>query len=286
MAGLENDTVSIVICFKNRPVAHALNALKSFEWQTVKPHEVIFVDCGSKPAIRDRLEEVCKQYGAKHLYLPQPTGSPHKTIFGGIPNNIPVKPLYILHETGKARNYGIKRATGKYVTISQTDLVFNPIVVESIIFSHKYYKRGSLIMARIRLLGKKANLDSVKLPENFDALWRGAKIRGGRAVQSVERSWWLKVHGYDERMRYNADLDLERRARMDGLGVAFINGYKNYLRALRREAKILHLWHGKSVIAYKRKNPLFRLLMQRRKIERTETTIIRNPNGWGEEPIW
>ena len=285
-----NDKVSIVICFKNRPVIHAKNFLESLTYQTIKPYEVIFSDCGSKPEIRDALEEVCKQYSAIHLYLPQPTGSPHESIFGGIPKIIPVQPLDILHETGKARNYGVKQATGDIVMISQTDLIFNSYVVEAIVEAHNFYKRKgkrSFIMGRIRLLQKRqVKPEDIKLPDDFEKLWLGSKRRGGRAVQSSQRSWWFEVQGYDERMRYNADLDLEKRARMSKLPVAFINGFKNYLTALKVEPKILHQWHQNSVLVYKRSSPIFHLLMRRRHIERRDNTIVRNKNGWGEPPIW
>ena len=197
--------LSIFNPYRNRDVAPFEHALKYFEMQTVKAHEIYVVDLQSDEPYRSDMEELCKQYPVRYEYLD--LGMPAKAL------DVFLWMTFI--------NYGIRRSRGDYVTQSGIDRIWDVGTVESMLNMFAKYKGKNMVCGtawRIKRLPAFKEYHN-----NFWNLSREGKSKGGYAFISTSKEWWHKVQGVNEELRWYADLAFIRRAKKDGRPINWIN---------------------------------------------------------------
>lgn len=104
--------VSIIIGFKNRDIERVINTLNSFEGQTDKKFELIFVNYGSEEKLTVELEITLSSYSfIKYVY---------------------VESRGLIWNRSHALNIGILRATGDLIVFSDIDLIVPVNFIENI----------------------------------------------------------------------------------------------------------------------------------------------------------
>lgn len=141
----------------------------------------------------------------------------------------------------KARNYGVKLSKGRILTFIDSDVVLNPPwgeTIEKLIGDEKqFFVTGCQYGIR-------------KDPSWIERYWfgsmRSAHINGGNLI--VSRSAFLKIGGFDSRLKTGEDVDFCDKARNSADVDYYVNpgfdcvhlGYpRNLMNFFKRE-----LWHG------------------------------------------
>ena len=99
------------------------------------------------------------------------------------------------------------------------------------------------------------------------------------ACMCLPRAWLFKVRGLDERFRYYGyeDWDLNKRAHLDGLADVGIADW----------TRIYHQWHQPatdlSKLPPEERAQRQKCIDEAWDLFRTETSIVRNPAGWGAD---
>ena len=259
------ETLSIVMPYRDRPLPPFEVALKSLQHQTRKPYEVIIVDVASTEPYRSGMEALCEKYGAIYLYVPL---------------DVPAKAVEV-HLWNTCFNYGVRQATGDLVMYSGLDRVYEENMVECVIEYYNYcvekFGKEAYFAGKVYNLYRTPELSELG---DFDALIEEATWRGGYGYWGASREWVSKVHGLDESIRWYEDIDLTRRAKLDG-GVVVWVSHGRIEEHLGKRSRVLHLAdhptgrraHGGSdVIKVARRGKLGL---------RENKAVVRNDENWG-----
>ena len=165
-----------------------------------------------------------------------------------------------------ALNVGIRATlpSSRWLACTDVDFLFGPDLVETIEIQmrpDRYLKAEPMrLPAGLDLSDPWGDFDSLC----YRATWWGPS-GGPGTLQVAPRSWWFRVHGYDE--RYAAGLggmddDVEFRAQASGLSIG---------RIPFDTGRALHQWHPVSPY----KDALAHLW-------NPKADVVANPDGWGQ----
>lgn len=220
----EAKTFSLVIPFRNRSVDVFEVALKSLEMQTRSVDEVILVDISSSEPFKSNMQALCEKYHVKRYY---------------IPINLPSKVIEV-YLWNTCFNYGIRKATSDFIMYSGMDRVYENNMVQCVLDYYNWnIKQGkeSLVCGKVYNLLRTPKLSELN---NFSALIDKATWRGGYGFWGSSKEWFYKVRGLDETIRWYEDLDLTRRAILDGLNTLWVS-HGSVLQHVGRASRTLHL---------------------------------------------
>ena len=252
--------MSFVFPFYNRPVLTFEFCLESLKRQTVQPDEIIVVDYASDKPDTTEMEKVCSDNDIIYIRLP----------LDDYPRN--TKAVY-LWNTGA--NLGIKKATCEYITYAGIDKIYHEKTVESLFRIHEAGEKSGRLSI---ISGKGININTppreILKSYNFDELEAAGKWRGGYAFHSAKKEWWHKVRGMDETIKWYGDIDLTRRAMLDGLSATWIR--EKALHMADHPAS--HRTYG-SPAALEMQQRAKRWINKNREIANNE--IVRNDEDWG-----
>jgi len=238
------------------------NCMKSIEDQTLQPLEVIVADYGSKEDGHEEIMEALEDFDCSVYYYPDTDG---------------------IWNLSKARNMGIRRSQCENVAAVDADVILEPRVMEVLSKAHASRPR-SLISCFARFLkpdawpGGPTDLD---LPEDFLKLremgfWPSA---GWGTVVSAPRSWFFKVRGFDERMKFwgAEDGDLWKRAGLDGMDRYRINDLEE------ANTGVYHQFHD-DCLSWDQSRLTRKEAAQiawNKTLMAKDYTILRNNDNWG-----
>lgn len=238
------------------------NCLKSIENQTLQPLEIIVTDYGSTEDGHEEIMKVLEPFDCSVYYYPDTDG---------------------IWNLSKARNMGIRRSQCESVVAVDADVILEPRVIEVLSQAHASRPR-SLISCFARFLkpdawpGGPTDLD---FPEGFLKLremtfWPSA---GWGTVVSAPRSWFFKVRGFDEKMRFwgGEDADMWKRAGLDNMDRYRINDLE------QEDTEIYHQFHDDCLSwdqsrLTKEEAAQIRL---NRLLAKKDFTLMRNNDIWG-----
>jgi len=178
-----------------------------------------------------------------------------------------------------ARNMGIRRATGKIVVTVDSDLIFEPNVLSTIVEQHEKLE-NPFVVSTVCNIYENVSLKKIRLPDDY-IKFRNCRQRPGKGgVMSAPRNWWHKVRGFDERMRgWGAeDDDMWARAERDERDLFNIQSLK------LPHIKVYHQWHSIPFLIRTKqmsKEKYKELWRINKSIWKDNKTIIRNDENWG-----
>jgi glycosyltransferase involved in cell wall biosynthesis len=179
---MDDDTrsVSVIVTTKNN---HAtLDAcLRSIAEQTFAPIELIVIDNNSTDDTRD----IARRY------------TPH------VVNRGP--------ERSAQRNYGVAKATGKYVAIIDSDMELEPEVIAACVAAMRQNAGTAGVIIPEESFGQGFWAQCKRLERSFYV-----GVDGIEAARFFKRDVYMDVGGYDETMVSGEDWDLSRRVSEHG----------------------------------------------------------------------
>ena len=255
---IESPIYSVVVPVGNLYGARVRNCLRSLQLQTVGSLEVIVVDYGSTPENHRQLMVTLEPFDC--------------TVF-----RFPTKDAWSM---SLSRNIGLRRAKGEYVATLDADCVLMPIVLKFTLNIHRETPR--LIMMAPYYLDENVEIEYINLPRDYERLRAGNPRYLKRSIggfMSAPRSWWLKVRGFDERMKMYGceDGDLCRRAEIDP-------EIENYVieENCAPDIRFYHQWHPPmrlhKAIGEEAVNRQYEI---NQLIKKSEYSIRRNTGDWG-----
>ena len=169
--------VSVIITTKNEE-KNMKNILESLKNQTFKDFEVVVVDNKSS----DKTKEISKEYGA--------------LVFDKGP------------ERSAQRNYGVSKASGKYVLILDADMILEPDVIDECV---KKFKEDSDL--------KKITIKEIPMGEGFWSKCKRLELEfysknpkaKTHAARFFEKKVFEEFGGYDPELTGPEDWDLPER---------------------------------------------------------------------------
>lgn len=264
---------SVVVPVSNLHGKVVRNCLKGLELQSIKPMEVIVVDYGSTDLNHEKLMETLEPFDCSVYYYPGP----------------------IQWSSTVTRNIGIRRARGEFIGTLDADCILEPRAAEQVMTLLKERQNRMVVQAPCFL--KEYIPGDVELPEAYpimrieksNCMYYG---QGLGAYVNAPKDWWFKVGGHDERFVGWGpnDLDLWKRAGMDGSmeRVKIVRqkpGKKDpdvKYHVLKKGTACYHQWHEggrfRRLVGSERFAEVKELNWL---IHRFETSLVRNPNGWG-----
>jgi glycosyltransferase involved in cell wall biosynthesis len=188
----------------------------------------------------------------------------------------------------RACNIGIRRAEGDTIIKIDADLILEPEALEDTL---QYTKHHVFVIRQPLYLPEELDLSSLRFPRDYNKL-RTLKTHyqlpsyGG--FFAVNRDWWHKIRGYDERYVWYGcnDWDLWQRGLRSGLrriifgkeGLKKMMGITDY----KENSKVYHQWHEKPWKRLKISRDKFDAYKKRnRKIYNEANNILRNTEEWG-----
>lgn len=201
--------LSIIYAHRNRDTERIKLSFESLRKQKLQNFEVVFVDYGSEDALVSKLLEIAANFDFVNIYF--------------------LKVSQLLWNKSKALNYGIKKASGDYVFIADTDLVFHPNTTQlfqKIKANEKFqlFKMGYLDRSESRKLNSEYNFKELK-PARFGDV-------NGMILTSRESL--MKVNGLDEFFHFYGAEDEDLFARLENAGLK---------KEQREESFFYHNWH-------------------------------------------
>jgi len=255
---IESPVYSIVVPVGNLYGARVRNCLRSLQLQTVGNLEVIVVDYGSTPENHRRLMATLKPFNCTVL-------------------RFPTKDVWSM---SISRNIGLRRAKGEYVATLDADCFLTPLVLKFTLNIH--IEKPRLITMAPYYLEENVDTENIVLPRDYEKLRAGDPRYLKRSIggfMSAPRSWWLKVRGFDERMKMYGceDGDLCKRAEMDPEIEIYIveENYESDIRFYHQWHTPMRLYQTVGVEVVKRQYEINRL------IKKNEYSIRRNADDWG-----
>ena len=178
-----DDLVSVIIPFFNRP-EQTLAAIRSALNQTYKEIEIIVVDDASENTIED------------HVVLSDP-----KITF-----------LKHTHNLGAnaARNSGLKKASGYWISFLDSDDTWEPEKLEVMVSALKKDRDFSVAYCGIRKIldGKTESVEEPTLVDDVYGSLLSKNIVGSASVPVISRKVFNNVDGFDEQLTSAQDWDL------------------------------------------------------------------------------
>jgi len=237
------------------------NCMKSLVNQTLQPLEIIVADYGSSEDGHEELMKILEPFDCSVYYYPHTDG---------------------IWNLSKARNMGIRRSQCDFAAVD-ADVILEPRVIEILSKAHASRPR-SLISCFARFLKPDAwpeGPTDLDFPEGFFKLremefWPSA---GWGTVVSVDRSWFFKVRGFDERMKFwgAEDKDLWKRAGLDGMDRYRINDLQE------DDTEIYHQFHDDCLSWDQSKLTKEEAdqIKWNKLLAEKDYTLIRNNDNWG-----
>ena len=217
---MKKPKVSVIITTKNEERVID-NLLKTLKKQTYKPFEIILVDNNST----DKTKEIAKKYT--------------KLVFNKGP------------ERSLQRNFGVKKASGKYVLILDADMELEPEVIEECVAE----------------IESDREIKAVVIPEKSfgEGFWAKCKALerscylGDELIEAArffEKKTFLEFGGYDEKITGPEDWDLPQRIKKKykiGRIKSFIHHNEGKLSLLRTMRK--KYYYAQKFAPYFKKHP-------------------------------
>ena len=265
----EGPIFTVVVPVRNRGGARLRNCIKSISLQSMQPLEIIIADYGSSSEGHADIMETVEPFDCTVYYYPTDK----------------------VWSLALARNIGIRRANGYYVVVVDADLILEHEVVETLLLAHQS-DSNSYISCFIRML-KSSILQEIEfpaprrpgppgpLPDAFAQLkeidfWPSA---GWGGLVSATKSWYFKVRGFDERMKFwgAEDSDLWKRAGLDGMNRLRINDFN------LPDTGVYHQWHDDCLSwdQSKLSKEQQQQITWNKMIRAKDFTVIRNNEKWG-----
>lgn len=255
---IEDAAFTVVVPVRNRAGARLRNCVKSITLQTIQPLEIIIADYGSTTEGHREVMKSVEPFDCSVYYYPTSE----------------------IWSLAIARNMGIRRSSGKHVAVVDADLLLESRVIEALLDAH-LSNPESYISCFIRMLKSEVQPQEVQMPEDFSKLklidfWPSA---GWGGLVSATRSWYFKVRGFDERMKFwgAEDADLWKRAGLDGLDRYRLNELS------QEDTAIYHQFHS-DCLSWDQSKLTKRQADQikwNKMITAKDYTIIRNNERWG-----
>ena len=241
--------ISIVVSTWKLPIQRLYFTLWQLSHQTESPLEIVVINASPDAAMRFEVAETCGEFPLAHCI--------------DAPQDVPVFNL------SRSSNIGIKHSSPQadYIGVVALDLLYSPTVIEALakIAAPEFVCESPLgSLPGNYLLGDVATLWE-RWPQVLEALYANppAYSFSPGAISCIRRDWFFQVHGYDEAnfsFSYG-DSDLLHRAALSGIGVKIIPW---------DEAQMIHIAHPA------------RFGIQTAAPDGLDTTLVRNPDKWGE----
>jgi len=242
--------ISAVIPVRDRTGPRLDNCLRSLRWQELDPaeFEIVITDFGSSPTHAEALRELAETHAATLVRVDE----------RGVWNR------------ARALNFGIQRATGKYVFCTDADMIFAPNFVPTLLGVQARERDQAFVVCHCRDLPEHVEEQPWSL-EDFPALLAQAPFRlktGTGACQVARREFFERVRGYDEGFEFwgQEDNDMRYRAGRAGLREVWVQD----------QTAMLHQWHPSD----RGKRPLRKSLNDVR-FHLTKRIRVKNWRGWG-----
>jgi len=241
--------ISAVVGFRNRDLVRVKRHLDSFQLQSFKDFEVLFVDYGSDPEIATEISSLVAGYSFCTYIYNHTTGFPWNR--------------------SHALNTGLRRAEGELILFSDIDLIYDRNFFTNLISKKK---ENVQLFQQVYWLPKnytdyqnlKSNLKDLKISDS------GSK--GG--VHLIERKKLIEIGGYDEFYCFWGHEDNDLFHRLDKLGIK-----TEWM--LPEVAPVYHQWHP--IASSETKNFMpdrwWDLMTIYMNLNRDK--LVRNTNGWG-----
>lgn len=258
------DSLSIVVPFRNRPVDVFELSLKSLEYQTRQPDEVILVDIASGEPYYSDMKALCGEYGVKHLPIKIDASDKAIEVF--------------LWNT--CFNYGVRDASSDLVMYAAMDRVYERNMVETVVDFYNWNDargRESLICSTVWNLHRKPMLGEVAAVEK---LIDEAKYRGGYGYWCSSQQWIHRVRGLDETIRWYEDIDLARRMKLDGGDVMWASSGR-VVDHIGQCSRVLHLSDHPTGRRVHDGKGILSIAQRGRRGLRDNFEVIRNDEAWG-----
>ena len=258
---IESPVYSVVVPVGNLYGARVRNCLRGLQLQTMGSLEVIVVDYGSTPENHRLLMETLEPFDCTVL-------------------RFPTRDVWSM---SLSRNIGLRRARGEYVATLDADCVLTPEVLKRVFSLHMEMPR--LITMSPYCLHKDSDVEDMDLPGDFEKLraYKGEYLAGSvGGFMSAPRNWWLKVGGFDERMKIYGceDGDLCRRAGTDSEIEMYLIEENH-----ESEVKFYHQWHPPMRLYQSIGIEAVQRQHERNKwIKKSDDSIRRNKCDWGVTP--
>lgn len=200
---------SIIYAHRNRDAERIKSSFISLKNQKLQNFEIIFVDYGSEVGLVKELEKIAGDFDFVRFY------------------HLPVSQL--LWNKSKALNFGIIKAKGDKVFISDIDLVFHPetsTLWEKLQDPKKFYlfSLGYLDKRESQKLSKKTDFNK-SIPQRY------GNVNG--MILTTKESL-LQINGFDEFFHFYGAEDEDLFSRLENAG---------YKREQREEKYFYHIWH-------------------------------------------
>lgn len=239
--------VSVVVAFRDRELERARRFLDSLAGQSVGDLEVLFVDSGSAPALREPLRRLVEAAGGRYLHS-ETRGHPWNR--------------------AQALNAGARRATGRFLTTTDVDLVFPPRFFEAVLAAAA--EDRVVYVAPAMLPRGFAGWDDLAAGARHPAARRGIGYGGCQVVASEV---FARLGGFDEYYRYWGveDRDLHRRLLAVGLTEVWLDD----------APRPLHQWHPPADVKTPGSLPVGLWGRMELHFLRHQGDVVRNGDGWG-----
>lgn len=258
---VEDPVFTVVVPVRDRGGVRLRNCVKSIALQTLQPLEIIIADYGSTAKGHMEIMNAVEPFDCSVYYYPTSE----------------------IWSLAIARNMGIRRSSCDHVVVVDADLILEPRAVEVLLEGHLSRPR-SYISCFIRMLLYELEQE-VQMPEEFPRLkgidyWPSA---GWGGLVSATRSWYFKVRGFDERLKFwgSEDGDLWKRAGLDGMDCYRLNELS------QEDAEVYHQYH-KGCLSGSRSDEVVSITREQkdrinwnRMIYEKDHTIMRNNEMWG-----
>ena len=242
--------ISVVICFRDWPVEHLRRSITSMLASQSPPAEIVLSDYGSSDPERSlqfiRFETVRRVYTAN----PGPWSR------------------------SRALNVGVHAATSDFIVTTDADILFAPATIGAA-YRELLKNPDALYLIQCRDLPEdlpRHHLDQLE----WDRIESAARLRprsGMGGFAAFARSRYLAVGGYDERMIVygSEDIDFAKRMRSNGAPLVWIDS----------SARIYHQWHPNTGHRHRANAQEQKAIQRNRALRQGDTSLIRNPRGFG-----
>lgn len=260
------ETITLMIPYYNYALEPFEFSIESIKNQVRPFDEVVVSDFGSTGKYQSGMEQLCNDNDIKYVYTP--VDAPPKVI--------------VVHLWLIAYNIGIRNSTSDLVVCGGTDRVYEDNTAKCIVAFYNWVQanrqRDTLITC-----GGWNLMRMPKQGENYHDLVEEAKWRGGQAWWCTTKDWYHKVRGMDESLRWYADNDLLRRAKLSGLSVDKLHSERVTAR-IGYNTSCLHIrTHGKTRRRFGGQDVKDKARRGKAAIHRRTgwMTAVRNDETWG-----
>ena len=251
---------TVVVPLRNRWGVPLRNCLRSIVLQTRPPDELIIADYGSTPENHQKALKITAEFKPT-VYRFQAAGGPWNR--------------------STARNIGIRRSRGEYVTCLDADLIMAPRVLEKVALIHSSRPDVYLISRVRRLKNLAIDPDALELPRDYRRLREAPFYQlseGWGGLMSASKQWFFKVRGFDERFRGWGweDVDLWKRARRDQMHCLRLDDFG------WDDCEVYHQYHPNEYLRVEREGGAeLQQVLRNEEMTQRGRSIIRNDEDWG-----